>query len=307
MISNAREMGNVDAVCLNPRSVAVVGAGTIGVGVAQSLAQSGHQVTLVDLSQDILSKAMKVIRDNLKLAALFDVRVRETDPVELLGRIQTAQDYAGLADVDMVVENITESWEAKAELYPRMDRICRPGCVFAVNTSAISIGRLAATTQRPDRVVGMHFMNPVPQKPVVEVVRTSSCSEQTIAAATALLRQMGKRGVIVNDHPGFVANRVLMLTLNEAMFVLQDGVADASSVDDIFVNCFGHAMGPLATADLIGLDTVLLTLEGLEASCADAKFHPCELLKQMVKQNRLGRKTGSGFHRYTGIGRRSSL
>jgi len=284
----------VEDVCVNPRNVAVVGAGTIGVGVAQSLAQSGHRVILLDLTHEILSKAMTTIRDNLKLAAFFDARLRGMDPAEVLDRIQPTQDYACLADVDLVVENITESWEAKAELYPHMDRICRPACVFAVNTSAISIGRLAATTQRPDRVVGIHFMNPL-------------CSAQTIEAATALLRQMGKRGIVVNDSPGFVANRVLMLTLNETISVVQDGVADASAVDDIFVNCFGHTMGPLATADLIGLDTILLTLEVLQASYADAKFQPCELLKQMVKEGRLGRKTGSGFYRYAGREKGSSL
>src|ERR1700733_5888232 len=224
------------------RKVGVVGAGTIGVGVAQSLAQSGHQVILLDLSQAILCHAKATIRNNVKLAALFNSRLRQMDQSEVVGRIQFTQDYNCLVEADVVVENITESWDAKAEVYPRLDRICRPECIFAANTSAISIARLASTTRRPDRVVGMHFMNPVPQKPVVEVIRTSSCSSQTIEAAKELLHQMGKRGIVVNDRPGFVANRVLMLAINEAISVVQDGVADASAVDEIFVNCFGPQM-----------------------------------------------------------------
>jgi 3-hydroxybutyryl-CoA dehydrogenase len=280
--------------------IGVIGAGVIGVGVAQSLAQTGHLVVLVDISEDILGQARRDINKDLKFAALFDAKVREANHSEIFSRIEFTMHYDLLNDVDLVIENSTESWSVKESIYPRLDRICRPDCILAANTSAISITRLAATTQRPDRVIGMHFMNPVPQKTVVEVVKGWHSSEETVQAARDFVHQMGKRAIVVNDMPGFVSNRVLMLALNEAIFIVQDNVASPSDVDEIFVKCFSHKMGPLATADLIGLDTVLLTLEVLYQSYSDSKYRPCPLLRKMVEAGLRGRKTGKGFFDYSG-------
>ncbi len=282
------------------RKLGVIGAGVIGVGVAQSLAQTGHLVVLVDISEDILDRARKDISKNLKFAALFDPKVREASHSEILARIEFTTDYDCLNEADLVVENSTESWSVKESIYPRLDRICRPDCILAANTSAISITRLAATTQRPDRVIGIHFMNPVPQKNVVEVVKGRHTSEETLQAATDFLHRLGKRAIVVKDMPGFVSNRVLMLAINEAIFIVQDDVAIPSDVDEIFVKCLGHKMGPLATADLIGLDTVLLSLDILCQSYNDSKYRPCPLLKQMVDAGLRGQKSGKGFYDYFG-------
>lgn len=280
------------------RNIGVVGAGVIGVGVAQDLAQTGHRVILLDISQDILDRARRDIGNNLKLAALFDPKVRESSHSEMLARIECTTNYNRLAEVDLVVENSTESWSVKEVVYSRLGRVCRTDCILAANTSAISITRLASVSQRPDRVIGMHFMNPVPQKKVVEVVKGRQSSIGTLQAAQVFLHQLGKRAIVVNDMPGFVSNRVFMLTINEAIFVVQDDVASPENVDQIFIQCFAHKMGPLATADLIGLDTVLLTLEVLHESYNDNKYRPCPLLRQMVEAGSLGRKSGKGFFDY---------
>lgn len=281
------------------RRVGVVGAGVIGVGVAQTLAQTGHSVVLVDISGDILDKARGCIGTNLRFAALFDASLRGESHSEMLSRIIFTTDYDQLANVDLVVENSTERWSVKEPIYRRLDQICRSDCILAANTSAISISQLAGVTQRADRVIGMHFMNPVPHKAVVEVVRGVHTSDETVQAATCFLDELSKRAVVVSDMPGFVANRVLMLAINEAIFVVHDNVATPSEVDDIFVNCLAHRMGPLATADLIGLDTVLLTLEVLDQSYGGSKYRPCPLLTQMVDAGLRGRKTGKGFFDYT--------
>jgi len=279
--------------------VGVIGAGVIGVGVAQTLAQTGHSVVLVDISENILNRARSDLARDLRFAALFDSAARQTSESEVMSHIQFTTDYDCVKDSEFIVENSTESWDIKRSIYPKLDRLCRQECIFAANTSAISITRLAGTTQRPDRVIGMHFMNPVPQKPVVEVIKGWHTSEETIQASIEFLRQLRKRAVIVNDMPGFVSNRVLMLTINEAVFVVQDKVATPEDVDEIFVNCFAHKMGPLATADLIGLDTVLLTLDILYQSYGDSKYRACPLLRQMIDAGLLGRKSGKGFFQYT--------
>lgn len=284
------------------KNIGVVGAGVMGTGVAQNLAQTGHQVVLLDTAREILERARTEIAKHLKLAALFDSVLRDADHAAILERIELTTDYDRLHDVDYVVENSTESWPVKQAVYPQLDRICREDCILAANTSAISITRLAGITQRPDRVIGLHFMNPVPQKPFVEVIRSRCTSEATILATMDFLGQMGKRAIVVNDMPGFVSNRVLMLMINEAIFVVQDDVASPAVVDEIFVKCVGHKMGPLATADLIGLDTVLRSLEVLYDSYQDAKYLPCPLLKQMVDAGLNGRKSGRGFFNYTAQG-----
>jgi 3-hydroxybutyryl-CoA dehydrogenase len=278
----------------------VIGAGVIGVGVAQNLAQTKHEVVLIDISEDLLRRAGQAIAKNLAFAALFDPKVRELSQSDVLGCIEFTTDYDRLSDVDLVVENTTESWPVKESVYPRIDRICRQDCILAANTSAITITRLASLTQRPDRVIGMHFMNPVPQKTVVEVVKGWHTSEATVQAARDFLHQLGKRAIVVKDMPGFVSNRVLMLMINEAIFVVQDDVAPPSDVDKIFVKCFAHNMGPLATADLIGLDTILHTLDVLHQSFGDSKYRACPLLRQMVAAGLWGRKSGKGFFDYSG-------
>jgi 3-hydroxybutyryl-CoA dehydrogenase len=207
-------------------------------------------------------------------------------------------DYGSLQDADFVIENVTEKWEVKRPVYAQLDAVCPEHCVLASNTSCIPITRIGSVTQRPDRVIGMHFMNPVPMKPMVEVIRGYHTSPETIETAQALLAGMGKDCVIVNDSPGFVANRVLMLTVNEAIFLVHEGVSDAPDIDQIFKDCFGHKMGPLETADLIGLDTILYSLQVLYESFSDSKYRPCPLLNQMVDAGLHGRKSGQGFYTY---------
>lgn len=277
--------------------VGVVGAGVIGRSVAQALAQSGIDVVLVDLTTAILDEARRSIGHALKSAALFDRTLRAGHGA-VLARIETTTDYDALAEAEFIIENTTEEWPVKEDVYRRLARSWRPGRVLAANTSAISIARIAAVTPDPSLVIGMHFMNPVPQKSVVEVIRSPVTSDDTAAAACALVEQLGKRAIVVGDSPGFVTNRVLMLTVNEAIAVVEEGVASARDVDAIFVGCFSHAMGPLATADLIGLDTILRSLNVLQESFNDAKFAARPLLRQMVASGRLGRKSGRGFFDY---------
>ncbi|HEX9945441.1 MAG TPA: 3-hydroxyacyl-CoA dehydrogenase family protein [Thermoanaerobaculia bacterium] len=280
------------------KKIGVVGAGVMGAGVGQNLAQTGHEAVLVDISDEILAKAEAEIRKSLRFQGMFQKDAKREAPDAVLGRIAFTTDLEALRDVDFVVENVPEKWESKKEVYPRLDVICPERAVFAVNTSCFSITRVGALTGRPDRVVGMHFMNPVPLKPMVEVIRGHHTSEETLETARQFLRQLGKDCIVVNDLPGFVSNRVLMLTINEAIFTVQDGVAAPEQVDQIFKTCFGHKMGPLETADLIGLDTILYSLEVLQESYGDTKFRPCPLLKKMVDAGLLGRKSGKGFYDY---------
>lgn len=279
-------------------SVGVIGAGVMGVGVAQNLAQTGHQVVLVDLSNEILDRSKRELRNGLRAFAMFN-KNSGIDAKEVTARIQFTTDYAQLANVDYVVENVIEKWAVKKDVYADLDRICRPDVIFAANTSAISITRIGSATKRPSQVVGMHFMNPVPMKPMVEVIRGFHTSDATLEASKAFLAEMNKECIIVEDSPGFVSNRVLMLTVNEAIFLVHDKVASAADVDRIFKTCFGHKMGPLETADLIGLDTILYSIEVLYESFNDDKYRPCPLLKKMVDAGLFGRKSGRGFYNYT--------
>jgi 3-hydroxybutyryl-CoA dehydrogenase len=285
------------------RTIGVVGAGVMGIGLGQNLAQTGHRVILVDVAEATLDRAREEIRRNLRFTGMFR---KETKPQggasesteTVLGRITFTTEYEALGEADFVVENATEKWEVKKEIYPRLDAICPQRAVFAANTSCIPITRIGALTRRPDRVLGMHFMNPVPLKPMVEAIRGYHTSEETIAVARQFLAQMGKDCILVNDSPGFVSNRVLMLTINEAVFLVQDGVATVEQVDQLFKTCFGHKMGPLETADLIGLDTILYSIEVLYESFNDSKYRPSPLLKKMVDAGLHGRKSGKGFYDY---------
>jgi 3-hydroxybutyryl-CoA dehydrogenase len=278
-------------------SVGVVGAGVMGAGVAQSLAQYGHQVILVDISDQVLENAKREVRSGLRTFSLLN-KHEPVDHKATLARIEFTTDYDRLSNVSFVVENVTEKFAVKQEVYERLDKICNPEVVFAVNTSAISITRVGALTQRAPKVVGMHFMNPVPMKPMVEVIRGFHTSAETIETSKRFLAEMKKQCVVVEDMPGFVSNRVLMLTINEAAFLVQDKVASAADVDRIFKTCFDHKMGPLETADLIGLDTILFSIDVLYESYNDSKYRPCPLLKKMVDAGLHGRKSGRGFFAY---------
>lgn len=282
---------------MSPSAVGVVGAGVMGTGIAQSLAEAGYRVIVVDVSEDVLERVVPEVRKGLSMSALLGRKASR--PVEeILAAIETTTDYERLGDARYVIENTTEKVEVKAEVYRRLDAVCPPEAVFAVNTSAILIASLAELTQRPDKVIGMHLMNPVPLKPTVEVIRSDHTSDDTIATTLALLESMGKEGIVVHDSPGFVSNRVLMLTVNEAIAVLGDGVAPAADIDRIFKTCFGHKMGPLETADLIGLDTILNSLVVLRDSFGDPKYEPHPLLAEKVAAGHHGRKTGRGFFEY---------
>ncbi|MEH2349564.1 MAG: 3-hydroxyacyl-CoA dehydrogenase NAD-binding domain-containing protein [Nostoc sp.] len=293
---------------MNIQTVGVVGAGVMGIGVAQNLAQTGHQVILVDISENVLDKARHEIKNNIRFQGFFkksyksvgeaSQRHRQESPDSIIEKIDFSTNYKFLENVDFVVENTTEKWDIKREVYPLLDSICPADCVFAANTSAIPITRIGSVTKRADKVVGIHFMNPVPMKPMVEMIRGYHTSETTIETAKQMLTQMDKECIIVNDSPGFVSNRVLMLTINEAVFLLQDQVATAEDIDKIFKSCFGHKMGPLETADLIGLDTILFSIEVLHENFNDSKYRPSPLLKKMVDAGLYGRKSGQGFYVY---------
>jgi 3-hydroxybutyryl-CoA dehydrogenase len=280
------------------RTVGVVGAGVMGIGLGQNLAQTGHDVVLVDISDAVLERARGEIQKNLRFQGMFTKEAKKESADTILSRIRFTTDYEDLSEVDFLVENATEKWEIKKEIYPRIDAICPERAVFAANTSCIPITRIGSVTKRAPKILGMHFMNPVPLKPMVEVIRGHYTTDETIETALTFLRQMGKDGIVVNDSPGFVSNRVLMLTINEAVFLVHDGVATAEQVDQLFKTCFGHKMGPLETGDLIGLDTILYSIEVLHECFNDSKYRPCPLLKKMVDAGLHGRKSGKGFYDY---------
>lgn len=278
--------------------IGVVGAGTMGRGVAQLFAEHGHEIVLVDVAEDILDSARADITRHLRLAPLIRRGAPVRPPEEVLPRIRFTTDLKDLRAIDFLVENVTEDWDVKRALHRELDAICAPEVVFGVNTSAIPVTRVAGVTGRPDRVLGTHFMNPAQLKPTVELIRGHHTSDATLARTRALLEGAGRRHVVVEDSPGFVTNRVLMLTLNEAIFTLHEGVSTAKDIDRLFKECFGHAMGPLETADLIGLDTVYLSLQVLYENFGDPKYRPCPLLRRLVDAGLHGRKTGQGFHSY---------
>ena len=279
-------------------TVGVIGAGVMGQGLAQVLAQAGHKVVLVDVDEDVLAAAQRQIVRSLKLAAMMNRKPAPVRTDEILGLIAPTTDLSRIGAADFIIENATEDFDIKHQIYSALDRAADPGCVIAANTSAIPIGHLAKGLRDRSRLIGMHFMNPVPQKPFVEVVRGPDTSARTIDSARALLHDIGKEAILVNDSPGFVTNRVLMLTINEAIAVVHEGVATAADTDRIFVGCFAHAMGPLATADLIGLDTIKRSLEVLQTCFGEDRFAPNPLLVEMVASGKLGRKSGSGFYDY---------
>lgn len=283
-----------------PRTIGVVGAGTMGVGVAQCFAAAGHTVVVVDPVQEALRSAPGRLRDGVRAARLLRRRdaAAGAAPTADPERVTWSGEMSVLADAGFVVECAPEKEPVKEKVLRELDAVCGPETVFASCTSCIPVARLASFTGRPDRVIGTHFMNPAPLKDAVEVVRGPETAEQTLRLTLAVLDGLGKHGLVVRDAPGFVTNRVLMLTLNEAATVLDEGTADADTVDRVFQDCFGHPTGPLRTADLIGLDTVRDSLLVLLEHTGDERFRPCPLLSRLVADGRTGRKSGHGFFSY---------
>jgi len=268
----------------------------MGTGVAHELARAGRAVVLVDVAEQALERSKADLTRQLRLLRLLG---KSKESPEAVGRrIRFTTDYELCRDVEFVIENVPESWEVKRAVYETIDALAPPACIFASNTSAIAIDRIATATRRPGQVIGTHFMNPVPLSTAVEVIRGSQTSDDTLRRTQALLESLGKESIVVSDGPGFVTNRVLMLMINEAARLLEEKRAPAREIDRIFKSCLGHRMGPLETADLIGLDTVLDTLRVLGESADDDRFEPCPLLSGLVEAGLHGRKAGQGFHRY---------
>ena len=277
--------------------VAVLGAGTMGNGIAQVFAQGGHAVVLRDVDQKALDRAMGQVDKSLgKLAEKGKLTAEERTAA--LGRIRATTALDDVAGVDLVVEAVVENLQVKQQVFVELDRLTRPEAILASNTSSISITKLGAFTRRPEKVIGMHFMNPVPLMALVEVIRGQATSDATMQTVMDLARALGKTPVEVNDFPGFVANRVLMPMINEAIFAVYEGVAKPEAIDQVMKLGMNHPMGPLTLADFIGLDVCLAILEVLHDGLGDPKYRPCPLLRRMVDAGWLGRKSGRGFYTY---------
>ena len=277
--------------------VGVVGAGTMGNGIAQVFAQSGFTVRLVDVAQPMLDRARGTIDKSL---AKFVEKNKMTaaDRDAALGRLSTATSIDVLHDADYVVEAILENVEAKRELFASLDAITKPHAILSSNTSSISITALGAATKRPDKVLGMHFMNPVPLMTLVELIRGQATSDDAMKVAASLCATLGKTAVEAADYPGFIANRILMPMINEAIFAVMEGVGTPEAIDSVMKLGMNHPMGPLTLADFIGLDVCLAILNVLHDGLGDPKYRPCPLLRRMVAAGQLGRKSGRGFHSY---------
>jgi 3-hydroxybutyryl-CoA dehydrogenase len=277
--------------------IGVIGAGTMGNGIAQVFAQSGFTVRLVDVAQPMLDRARKSIEKSLgRFVEKSTLSPEDRDAT--LARLTTAANVDCLVDADYVVEAIVENAEAKRELFAGLDALTRPEVILASNTSSISITLLGAATKRPDKVLGMHFMNPVPLMTLVEMIRGQATSAESMRIASDLCRALGKTPVEAADYPGFIANRILMPMVNEAIFALMEGVGDAEAIDTVMKLGMNHPMGPLTLADFIGLDVCLAILNVLHDGLGDPKYRPCPLLRRMVAAGHLGRKSGQGFYTY---------
>jgi len=279
------------------RQAAVLGAGTMGNGIAHVFAQFGWGVTLIDVSQQVLDKARATIQANLERQVKKGA-IPADQPPAILGRISIATRLEAAAPASLVIEAASENPTLKFTLFESLDRLCGPDVILASNTSSISITEIAARTRRPDKVIGMHFMNPPPVMQLVEVIRGHATSAATAQRVLEIARELGKIPVEVQDYPGFVANRILMPMINEAMYVVMEGVASVESADTVMKLGMSHPLGPLALADFIGLDVCLAILEVMHKGLGDPKYRPCPLLRKMVAAGHLGRKSGRGFYEY---------
>ncbi|HAT1658084.1 3-hydroxyacyl-CoA dehydrogenase family protein [Legionella pneumophila] len=276
----------------------LLGAGTMGSGIAQLFAQCGFHVTLIDNIQSQLDKAKTTIAKNLHYLALTQ-NLASTQSIEtILASIAFTTQLDELNQSEYIIESITENWELKKALYQVLNEQCSSTCIFGVNTSSIPITKIASLVDHPQRVIGVHFMNPAPMMPMVEVIKGYHTDELTIEKTRSLLEQVHKKMIVVKDSVGFVSNRAMMIFINEAIFMVQENIASIEDIDVLFKQCFGHKMGPLHTADLIGLDTVLYSLETIYSELNDPKYRPCWLLRNMVDAGLLGQKTKKGFYQY---------
>jgi 3-hydroxybutyryl-CoA dehydrogenase len=278
--------------------IAVVGAGQMGNGIAHVFAQSGFKVVMIDVSQDALDKGRATIAKNIERQVKKGT-IPPDEQVQILSRIDLSMDLDSIADASLIIEAASEDSGLKFRIFTDVDRIAKPDAVLATNTSSISITEFARRTSRPDKVVGMHFMNPVPVMKLVEIIRGLATSDETTEYATDLSLRLGKTPVEVNDFPGFVSNRVLMPMINEAVYCLMEGVGEPEAIDQVMTLGMNHPMGPLALADLIGLDTCVAILEVLRDGLGNPKYAPCPLLRKYVAAGWLGRKSGRGFYTYS--------
>ena len=277
--------------------IGVIGAGQMGAGIAQVCAAISRKVILCDIRQEFVDNGIQTITRNLKRSVLKE-RIDESDMKNTLANINTTLGLSDLSNCDIIIEAIVENVDIKKKLFSELGKICDENTILASNTSSIPIGILAEVSQRPEKVVGMHFMNPVPVMKLVEVIRANSTSDLTFDTTFKLAEDLKKVPVLVNDFPGFVSNRILLPMLNEAMFCVMEGVAEPEAIDTVMKLGMSHPMGPLTLADFIGLDTCLAIMEVLHRDFNDDKYRPCPLLKEMVGKGKLGKKTGEGFYKY---------